>query len=92
MPQVVTANRLADGRVVFLTAAGGFSPDIAAAAVADDDAAAQALLAMAEAAEAACRIVGPYLIEVRRDGGHVEAVHMREAIRARGPTVAYGPR
>ena len=54
MPQAVTANRLRDGLVVFLTADGGWSEGVGDAARADDDDAAATLLATAEAASEAC--------------------------------------
>ncbi len=92
MPQIVTANRLGDGRVVFLTPAGDFSANIADSAVAEDESAARKLLAIGEAAEAACRVVDPYLVDVRKAEGGPEPLHIRETIRARGPTVAHGAR
>ena len=90
MTQVLTANRLGDGRVVFLTPTGGWSPDLNdACLVADEDAAAE-LSAVGALAEAACTVVGPYLIEVRAQDGRLEAAAIREAIRAAGPTVPAG--
>ena len=90
MTQVLTANRLGDGRVVFLTPAGDWSPDLNDARTAGDAAAAAQLSAAGALAETACRIVGPYLIEVRDRDGRLEAAAIREAIRAAGPTVSAG--
>lgn len=73
--KVVTANRLRDGRVVYL-AADGWSEDIADAS----------LLSEEEArAVASPEVVEPYLIEVA-DGSR-RPVRRRERIRAAGPTV-----
>ena len=81
---IVTANRLADGIVVFQDAAGGWSEDFVRAAVHDDAAAA---LERAAKAVAACIVVDPYAIEVELRNGHYAPKALREAIRAAGPTV-----
>ncbi|HJQ57104.1 MAG TPA: DUF2849 domain-containing protein [Vineibacter sp.] len=86
--QVVTANRLRDGSVVFLTDAGAWTADIAGAAVARDEAAAQRLLAIGAVAAAESRIVEPYLTAVSEDGDSVTPVSLRERIRAQGLTFA----
>lgn len=86
--QVVTANRLADGVVVFLTADGGWSEQIGESAVAAGKEEAAALLALGETAERQQRVVAPYLIEVECvDGRVARAKRFRERIRALGPTV-----
>ena len=84
MTQIVTANRLVDGIVVFQDAAGGWSEDFARAAVRDDSADA---LARASQDVAACLILDPYAIEVELRNGHYAPKALREAIRAAGPTV-----
>jgi len=90
MTQALTANRLGDGRVVFLTSTGDWSADLGAARTADDVDDQAELNAIGEQAEADCVIVGPYLIEVRISNGTIEAVEIRESIRAKGPTVQAG--
>lgn len=83
--QIVTANDLLAGDVVFLTAAAAWSRDISAAAVAESQAAAERLLAKAEADTG--RIVGPYLADVERgQDGAPQPTHYRERIRLCGPT------
>ena len=84
--RIVTANRLDDGLVVYLNGAG-WSERIGDARVAGAEGDAAALLAQAEAPEQAVRVVGPYLIEVTREGAGPRPVSHREAIRALGPTV-----
>ncbi|MEQ8404506.1 MAG: DUF2849 domain-containing protein [Oceanicaulis sp.] len=83
--KAVTANRLTDGKVVYRTPDGVWSPDPAQAArLADADA--QAALNAAQ--DDSLTIVGAYLIEV----GEAEAFtpagrkHVRETIRLSGPT------
>ncbi len=84
MTQIVTANRLIDGIVVFQDEAGGWSEDFARAAAHEDAAAA---LARAGEDVAASLIVDPYAIEVELRNGHYAPKALREAIRASGPTV-----
>lgn len=84
MTQIVTANRLVDGIVVFQDEDGGWSEDFARAAAHQDAAA-----ALARAAEdvAASLVVDPYAIDVELRNGHYAPKALREAIRAAGPTV-----
>lgn len=83
--KVLTANRLSDGAVVYLAKDGGLTRDFADAARLDPDAAVGAL----EQAQGQPRVlVGPYLVEV--EGETVERrERLREAIRAKGPTVGH---
>ena len=83
--QVVTANRLRDGIVVYLAADGGWRERVADAALADDQG--ERLMALASAAVEARLVVDPYLIEVVEDGGLVRPSRYREVIRATGPSV-----
>ncbi len=87
-PVVATANDLRSGTVVFRARDGRWSPDVAAAEVAEDPAAADALLAAAKADHDSCVVVEPALIEVRRDGAFLRPATLTERIRATGPTVA----
>jgi hypothetical protein len=85
--QVITGNRLSDGVVVYLDAAGGWSEWIAEARVAEDDAAAAEILRNAEHPAQAVRVIAPYLIDVIIEDGRLRAESKRETIRATGPTV-----
>ncbi len=83
--QVVTANHLLDGDVVYLTAGLGWSRELADAVIADTQEEADRLLAAAAGQEG--EVVGPYLIDVARDAdGRPEPLHYRERIRTRGPS------
>ena len=84
--QMIIANTLSDGFVVFLTAEHGWTSDIAAGAVAESEADAQALLAAAQAAEARNEVIDPYLIEISIESGQRAPVEYREFIRATGPS------
>jgi len=85
-PQMLTANRLADGDVLYWTA-GAWVLTLAEGEVFDDPAAADAALAAAQADVTGNRVVGVYLFEVRRVAGGIRPVKEREIIRAAGPTV-----
>ena len=81
--QVLTANRLRDGEVVFLTRAGTWSENIDEAALAIEKEAAAGLEAQGAKAVAATLVTGAYLFDAERKDGHMRALH----IRALGPTV-----
>lgn len=83
--QIVTANRLVDGRVVFRDEDGSWVESLHAAAVADP-ATAAAMVAASAADVAARLIVDPYAVDVVRADGAYTPKTMREKIRAGGPT------
>ena len=85
-PFVISANRLRDGRVVWLGADGAWPEDLAQAAVLAG-AAVDAGLAAAALAEAAQHVVGAYLVEVARAPGGPVPLRAREKFRAGGPTI-----
>ncbi len=87
MTQIVTANRLRDGLVVFLSADGAWSERISDAAGAMNEAGAQELMEMAKRSAIECRVVEPYLVEVEIAADGCHPVHHRESIRVSGPTV-----
>ena len=84
--QVVTANRLGDGRVVFLADGYRWVEEIGLAHIGDSEEAGKALLAIAEKAVADGIVVAPYLIDVSSDGAHVTPTRYREVLRALGPS------
>jgi hypothetical protein len=84
---MILANRLTDGRVVYLAADGGWVDDIGAGAVTTDAASAQRLLAVARQAEDKNTVIEPYLIGIRTATGTRQPVAFREGIRASGPTI-----
>lgn len=85
--QAVTANRLTDGEVVYLSADNLWVEDFAAADIADGPAAAEALLARAMPQDFELGVLEPYLFEVLEDGTAFKPASVREIIRAAGPTV-----
>ncbi len=93
MPRrVITANRLIDGVVVWRDAAGRWREEIDRAAASDDDKTVARLLSGARTDEAAGVVIGPYEVEVEVEQNTASRrflpTHLRERIRAGGPTVA----
>ena len=87
MPQMIIANRLCDGAVVFLAPNQAWEPAIGAGTLIDDEAEATRLMAVAKRDEGECRVIDPQLIEVEVRDGNPRPTAIREAIRAFGPTV-----
>ena len=86
---VLTANRLSDGLVVFLTATSAWSENIDEAVLAREPLAAEALESRGVEFEDLNQVTGAYLVEAERTGATIVPTHVRERIRACGPTVAY---
>ena len=85
--QLVTANRLRDGIAVFLTRGGEWSETIDEAVLALEPQAAAALETRAREDEKKTIVTGSYLVDAERRDGRVRATHIRERMRALGPTV-----
>ena len=86
--QVVTANRLRDGVIVWLTPDHTWSEDYAESQRLRDEAEAKAALDAAGIDVKAQLIVGPYLAEFNETPEGLEAASARERIRAsRLPTI-----
>lgn len=87
LPQVMTANRLIDGDVVYLTADERWSLELCdAVVVAPDDDKTKWDDAVTRA-EDANEIMAPYWFDVSHEGGVIEPVSQKERIRAKGPTI-----
>lgn len=85
-PQILTANRLVDGVVVYWQGEA-WDEALAAARIFDTPEAAKAALAAADASVRDRVVINPYLFEVRFDEGVAVPVKERERVRAAGPTV-----
>ena len=82
MPNVVTANRLVDGIVVYLAPDGGWTEQIAAARMAETEDETKALQAEAARAVAERIVVAAYPMPVEIKDGAVDPLSVRERIRA----------
>ena len=87
-PQMLTANRLVDGDVLYWTA-GQWSLSLKDGDVFSDAKDAQAALAAAQKYVTDNVVVNPYLFDVKIDAGAIHPVKEREIIRAAGPTVRF---
>ena len=87
MPQVLTANRLLDGEVVYLAADGAWVEDLDAAAILATKAEGEAALAKGLHAEENQQVVHAYVFDVVNAVAPLRPVKQREIIRAAGPTV-----
>ena len=85
--QVASANRLADGAVVFLDDAGQWTTRLDRAALARDSRSSEILLGRARTEAAG--VVEPFLVAVaEEDDGSLTPLSLRERIRASGLTFA----
>ena len=82
MPNVVTANRLVDGIVVYLASDGSWTEDIARARFAETEEETKALEAQAAEDVKARKVVAVYPMEVALHDGAVDPLSVRERIRA----------
>lgn len=83
MPQVLTANDLPTGDVIYWTGTG-WTADVRHALIITDAAAAEEV---GKKEVAARRVIEPYLIEVALKDGAPWPVRYREIVRATGPSV-----
>lgn len=82
MPNVVTANRLTDGIVVYLAPDGTWVEDIARARIASTENETKALEDVAAKDVKARKVVAVYPMEVALVDGAVDPLSVREKIRA----------
>jgi len=87
MSQMIIANRLIDGLVIYMGPKGEWVDSIDKGAVFEDKQDAQRWLIMAQQAVEDSVIVDPYLIDIDTGGGKSLPVGARETIRAFGPSV-----
>lgn len=87
MPQVVIANRLRDGIVVFLGTDGGWVERVADSTPATSPEEGEKLQEAGLRAEREQLVLDPKLIDVEERDGAWVPTKRREAIRAAGPTI-----
>jgi len=84
--KVLTANRLRNGETVYYTSAGTWSLYVTEAKVAATPEEAEALAKIGADAYAANQVIDVAVIDVT-PGSEIKPTHIREVIRATGPTV-----
>lgn len=84
--RILTANDLRSGAVLFWSHCG-WQHDPAQAVLAQDEQQSQALLTIAQQAEAENSVVGSYLVAVENGTAGRQAVELREQVRLSGPPI-----
>lgn len=84
--KAVTANRLTDGRAVYLTDDGGWTERVSAARISEAPEEIAAMEAEGAAAERDAVVTGAYAIDVALQDGSIRPNRYRERIRAYGPS------
>ncbi|MBO0734826.1 MAG: DUF2849 domain-containing protein [Methylocapsa sp.] len=92
MLKVVSANRLADGAVVYSGPGGVWFERLEDARILAIDGEAEAALEAAMEDARRNLIVDPCLVDVAEEASVLRPLTLRESIRARGPTIDYLPR
>lgn len=87
MPRLISANRLVDGIVVYWTKDSAWSETIVEARAFEGDASFESAFARAKGDEKANIVVDVVSVDVVLSDGEARPTHIREAIRATGPTV-----
>ena len=89
--QMIIANRLLDGRVVFFDGSSGWVNDIESGQVLNTKQAAEQQMLSAQQSVDENVVVDPYLIDVSAENNRPRPVLVRERIRAFGPSVGIVP-
>jgi len=90
MSQVISANRLTDGIVVFRAQGGAWVEQLRDAEILADTTAVKAALILVQQDVKANHVIEVEAFPVAVKGDHVEPVHLRDKIRAKGPTTHPG--
>lgn len=81
--KLLTANRLTDGLTIWFSETGWIEDAAHAARLSDE----QADAALAEWQKRETEVVAPYVIPLNETGTPVQREHVREFVRANGPTI-----
>jgi hypothetical protein len=92
MSKIISANRLADGIVVYAGRDGSWSGRLSEAKVFVSQAEVEAGLLLAQNDAKRNLVVEPCVVDVIEGASGLRAVTLRETIRARGPTIDFLPR
>jgi Protein of unknown function (DUF2849) len=89
MPKVISANRLADGIVVYAGRGGAWVEHLNGALILAGIEEADAALSLAQNDVARNLIVEPFLVDITQDAAGLRPSTLRDSIRAHGPTIDY---
>lgn len=91
MSKIISANRLSDGIVVYFEGAGSWRENIDLGQILASEAEVEAALGAARIDAKRNLIVDPFAVEVASGDNGLNALSLRDAIRARGPTIDFTP-
>ncbi len=92
VPKIISANRLADGIVVYAGHGGAWVERLNEAVVFSGKEEAEAGLTLAQGDVARNLIVEPFVVDVTQDEAGLRPATLRDSIRAHGPTIEFLPR
>lgn len=92
MSKIISANRLADGIVVYAGPQGSWLDRLDAAQIFESQAEAETGLAAARDDAKRNLILDPFIVEIAHDARGLRALSLRNVIRAQGPTIDFAPR
>jgi hypothetical protein len=92
VPKIISANRLADGIVVYAGHGGAWVERLNEALVFSGKEEADAGLTLAQDDVARNLIVEPFVVDVTQDAAGLRPATLRDSIRAHGPTIEFLPR
>jgi Protein of unknown function (DUF2849) len=90
--KIISANRLADGIVVYAGRGGAWVEQLSEARIFAGKEEADAALSLAQNDVARNLIVEPFLVDVTQDAAGLRPSTLRDSIRAHGPTIDFLPR
>jgi len=86
-PQIITANRVDNGRVVYLSGSGEWSESVNDSHLIDTDDDLEHLTEEADRSVKAQEVMDAYAIDAIQQEGRIEPTRYRERIRAFGPSI-----
>jgi hypothetical protein len=86
-PQIITANRVDNGRVVYLSGDGEWSESVNDSRLIDTEEDLERLTAAADQSVKAQVVIDAYAIDAAEQDGRIEPTRYRERIRAFGPSI-----
>ena len=85
--QILTANDLLSGGVVFLSTEGNWSSTISDAWISDNSESVELFESLGRRAEKKQLVVGAFLIDIKIENGSPQPIRFREQLRVNGPSL-----
>lgn len=88
----MSANRLKDGKVVYLDKDGRWTENLTVAQVFPGKSELETAVKMAKRSVSENLIIDPTTVDLKPDLSRLSPLSLRDAIRAYGPTIEFGPK